>query len=110
MSYENIRPLADTWANQVVSEGTLRNEDLAKAFLTVIGDHDHKIKDAILEEWEDVLFNIINQKSDRDYEQESFLLEHLFNVLDAIAPEGCSFGASDSDGALFGFWQVEEAQ
>jgi hypothetical protein len=63
-----------------------------------------------LDEWEDVLFSIINPKSDRDYEQESFLLEHLFNVMDAIAPEGCSFGASDSDGALFGFWQVEEAQ
>jgi hypothetical protein len=110
MSYENIQPLADTWANQVVSEGTLRNEDLAKAFLSLIGEHDNKIKDAILEDWEDVLFNMIDPKAERDYEQESFLLGHLFNVMDAISPEGCVFGASDSDGALFGFWQMEEAQ
>jgi hypothetical protein len=29
--------------------------------------------------------------------------------MDAIAPEGCVFGTLDSDGACFGFWQMEEA-
>ena len=107
MPYENIKPLGEDWVNTVVSEGTLRNEDLAKAFIAVIGEHDPKIKEAIIDEWNDVLFAMIDPKSDRDSEQEMYLIEHLFNVMDAIAPEGCVFGASDHDGALFGFWSVE---
>ena len=110
MSYDNIKPLGDVWVNTIVSEATLRTEDLAKAFLAVIGDHDPKIKEAILDEWNDVLFAMIDPNSDRDEEQETYLVNHLFNVMDAIAPEGCVFGALDSDGACFGFWQMEEAQ
>lgn len=109
MSYENIKPLGDGWTNTTVSEGTLLSDDLARAFLAVIGQHDPKIKEAILDEWNDVLFAMIDPKSDRDSEQEMYLIEHLLNVMDAIAPEGCVFGASDSDGACFGFWVVEEA-
>jgi hypothetical protein len=109
MSYDNIKPLGDTWVNTVVSEGTHRSDDLAKAFLAVIGEHDPKIKEAILDEWNDVLFSMIDPNSVRDSEQEMYLIEHLFNVMDAISPEGCVFGSSDQDGACFGFWVVEEA-
>jgi hypothetical protein len=107
MSYDNIKPLGDDWVNKTVSEGTLRNEDLAKAFLAVIGAHDQKIKDSILDEWTDVLFGMIDPKTDRDYEQEEMLLDHICDVLDAISPEGCVFGSHDGDGACFGFWEAE---
>jgi len=109
MSYDNIKALGNQWSNSVVSEGTLRTEDLAKAFLAIIGDHDSKIKEAILEEWNDVLFAMVDPNSTRDDEQEMYLVDHLCNVMDAIAPEGCVFGTLDSDGACFGFWQMEEA-
>jgi len=109
MSYENIKPLGDVWVNSIVSEGTLRTEDLAKAFLKVIGQHEPKIKDAIIDEWTDVLLAMIDPNAVRDEEQEMFLVDHLFNVMDAIAPEGCTFGTLDSDGACFGFWEMEEA-
>ena len=109
MSYDNIKSLGDVWINTIVSEATLRTEDLAKTFLTVIGDHDPKIKETIIDEWNDVLFAMIDPTSDRDEEQEAYLVNHLFDVMDAIAPEGCVFGASDSDGACFGFWQMEKA-
>jgi hypothetical protein len=109
MSYENIKPLGNEWVNSVVSEGTLRTDDLAKAFLAVIGEHDPKIKESVLDDWNDVLFAMIDPKSNRDEEQEEYLVNHLFNVMDAIAPEGCTFGTLDSDGACFGFWQMGEA-
>lgn len=107
MSYDNIKPLNDDWVNTTVSEGTLLSDDLAKAFLAVIGQHDPKIKEAIIDEWNDVLFAMIDPKVERDSEQEMYLIEHLFNVMDAIAPAGCVFGASESDGACFGFWSME---
>jgi hypothetical protein len=109
MSYENIKPLGDQWANTTVSEGTLRTEDLAKAFLAVIGEHDPQIKETILEEWNDVLFAMIDPNSERDSEQEMFLVQHLFNVMDAIAPEGCVFESLEYDASCFGFWVMEEA-
>lgn len=107
MSYDNIKPLGDEWVNTVVSEGTLRTEDLAKAFLAVIGEHDPQIKESILDDWNDVLFAMIDPKASRDEEQEMFLVDHLFNVMDAIAPEGCTFESLDSDASCFGFWQLE---
>jgi hypothetical protein len=107
--FNSIKILGDEWVDKVISEGTLRNEDLAKAFMSVIGSHDQKIKDYILDEWNDVLFGMIDPKAEREYEQEDLLLEHLCDVLDAIAPDGCVFGSHEGDAACFGFWSVGEA-
>jgi hypothetical protein len=40
-------------------------------------------------------------------EQMGYLLEGLFDALNEIAPTGCSFGASEGDGASYGFWRFE---
>lgn len=32
----------------------------------------------------------------------------LFDILDAIAPEGCRFGALEGDGSCYGFWPCED--
>ena len=37
-----------------------------------------------------------------------FVNEELFDRLNDIAPEGCLFGSHEGDGALFGFWTVED--
>lgn len=41
-------------------------------------------------------------------EQASDDLYQLFDILDAIAPEGCYFGAHEGDGSLYGFWPCED--
>ena len=32
----------------------------------------------------------------------------LFDILDAISPEGCYFGALEGDGSCYGFWPCED--
>jgi hypothetical protein len=41
-------------------------------------------------------------------EQLSELCSDLFDMLDALAPVGFSFGSHEGDGALFGFWLCSE--
>jgi len=43
-----------------------------------------------------------------DADETDATLEGLFDALDAIAPEGYYFGATEGDGADFGFWPVDE--
>ena len=40
-------------------------------------------------------------------EEDRCLLEGLFDLLDAIAPEGFWFGAQVGDAACFGFWSID---
>ena len=46
-----------------------------------------------------------------DYETEeaSDLLDELFRVMGEFAPPYCTFGASEGDGADFGFWTDRDA-
>jgi hypothetical protein len=41
-------------------------------------------------------------------EDAQFLLESLFDELDAHAPEGYYFGAHPGDGSDYGYWANEE--
>lgn len=41
-------------------------------------------------------------------DQASDDLHELFDILDAIAPEGCYFGAHEGDGSLYGFWPCDD--
>ena len=41
-------------------------------------------------------------------EQASDDLHEIFDILDAIAPEGCYFGAHEGDGSLYGFWPCDD--
>lgn len=89
-----------------VSEGSLRDCDLIEAF---IWDLEHlaparfkKIRQqykslfASDEPWEDTC--------DENQEECSYLLESLTTALEEIAPPYTYFGASEGDGACFGFW------
>jgi hypothetical protein len=110
MPYKALMELDDSWANSVISEGTLKTDDLITKLLNFIADQNEGLASEITNEWVDVIKGILSLDNEtRDFDQEQELLEHLFNVMDAIAPEGCVFGSHDGDGACFGFWEVEVA-
>ena len=84
----------------VVSEGTLRPEDLFERFREYISNHapeylaiPNHAKVATLEEF-----------AAMDAEDQGWELEALFYFMEEIAPPGTYFGAHEGDGSCFGFW------
>ena len=49
----------------------------------------------------------MDDEAPRDVE---FLLEALFDALDAVAPEGTFFGSHPGNSSDFGFWPAEEEE
>jgi hypothetical protein len=84
-----------------VSSGTMRPEDLIPAFISAIPDSGERAG------FEVRLHDI--EWGDNDPEELDFLLEDLFDALDAHAPEGHYFGSHPGDGADYGFWRHEDA-
>jgi len=91
----------------IVSDGTLRPDHLVVAFgkkLVELGEN--------LEEWEDIMewcaisasHNVMDDMSDKANDQLHDCVEEFENLLDSYAPDGYMFGASQDDGACFGFW------
>lgn len=84
-----------------VSWGTLKSEDLIPKFLDVLKTYGKDKYDAYIkanpevEDWKDL-----------DDETMGWVVDELTDLLNEIAPDGCYFGASDSDGADFGFWSM----
>ena len=80
-----------------VSHGTMRNEDLIPAFAYELAQIDT----------EGAYTSLVTEShgiEDFDSEQADFVLEDLFDALDALAPPYCYFGANEGDGADYGFW------
>jgi hypothetical protein len=95
-----------------VSEGTLRSQDLAPKFLSVLEElmpeayqqmqmpgagfqtfPEYALEDSDSEWW--------------DSEECQWAMDALFDALNACAPEGYYFGSHEGDGADFGFWESE---
>lgn len=93
----NIEDLRD----RSVSSGTLKSEDLIPKFLGVLktygkDKYDEYIKEnPEVEDWENL-----------DEETMGWVVDELADLLNEIAPDGCYFGASEGDGADFGFWSM----
>lgn len=93
----NIEDLRD----RSVSSGTLKSEDLIPKFLGVLktygkDKYDKYIKEnPEVEDWENL-----------DDETMGWVVDELTDLLNEIAPDGCYFGASEGDGADFGFWSM----
>jgi hypothetical protein len=87
-----------------VSSGTIREEDLVPAFLSVLRELDPKATEIL-----DLEFEEIRRDHDWDSEEISrFLNETLWDALEANAPDGWYFGAHPGDGADYGFWPLED--
>ena len=98
----------------VVSEGTLRDEDLISAFA---GELDYYMKRLRLTRDQRKRFATLVRdansqaevlESDRDFEHDHYdaggIINELEDALNEIAPPYCYFGTPDGDGACFGFF------
>ena len=93
----------------IVSSSTLRPEDLLPTFWQVAEQLSASIGADTLASL-DRLVGEDSSETDWNDEQASETLAELFDVLDAVAPVGFGFGASEGDGACFGFWLGEDWQ
>lgn len=84
-----------------VSHGTMRKEDLIPAFVETLHALDTN------EEHTDLIAEACDLDHDYDSEQADYILDDLFDALDALAPDGYYFGAHPGDGADYGFWPVD---
>jgi len=82
----------EEYRNRSVSSETLKTQDLAERFLSVLEDLNPKAKVsfALPESW------------DSDEAQDAF--EELCQLLEDNEPGGCYFGTHPGDAAEFGFW------
>ena len=99
----------------IVSEGTLRPEDLIPAFLHAlearldeveVRGHDTAHMRRYIREIEERIETVPGYYETDDANWD---LAGLFDALNDYAPEGMRFGAHEGDGALYGFWPIEEA-
>lgn len=115
--------MAMTTKAVIVSEGTLRPEDLIPRFLAAArhlakeaaaGDIEAAFLEIVEAELSEIHRRIEGLDVDAEYwdsEEAGWDLDYLLDLLDLLgeaAPEGYRFGAHEGDGALFGFWPVEE--
>lgn len=101
-----------------VSHGTLRTEDLIEAFMSAVDDliempaSDDPRDVAEVGRIHDVLGAIERRMDSPDYfesEEAHWDLEDLTEILEALAPLYCYFGATEGDGSDFGFWPSWDA-
>jgi hypothetical protein len=53
----------------------------------------------------DELLTEFNEVTEED---QQYIFEDIFDHLNEIAPDGLMFGATDGDGACYGFWKMED--
>src|SRR5262249_500304 len=96
-----------SWAGVSVSTGTLREQDLIPAFESVLATA------GVPYERPGRLSKVMGgcQLTPGQREEVScYLNEDLFDLPNAIAPEGTYVGAHAGDGADFGFWRASDEE
>lgn len=112
---QGVDKFPDDWCGEILSDGTLQPSHLIPKYLTYLSlfTWSPKIQDEVVElerEWEileDMISNNVGQDVDH-LEKQQWILQDLCDLMSDLAPKGCWFGASEGDGALFGFWEYED--
>lgn len=87
----------------IVSEGTMRPEDLAHKFLTAMEDVD--VPDGI------ILYHrrdFENEQEQNSPDLDDVVFVEMWGTLEDYAPDGFYFGTPDGDGACYGFFEVAD--
>lgn len=104
-----------------VSHATHRPEDLIPAFMVFLANNcpESYAKASVSLNEGLRSINLVNQDPDTDFEviisewndrfheHVQYFIEELFDLIEALAPEGYYFGAHPGDGSDFGFWELE---
>ena len=95
-----------------VIHGTMRPQDLIPAFLGTLQEVDHAAHSQLmLLPFGPIPAYVQDEGDESEWwngDDAAFLLESLFDALNAAAPENCYFGAHPGDGSDFGFWRIED--
>lgn len=86
-----------------VSHGTLREPDLAHAFLSEIDRQCLPIPADLRREAETLA------EGDTGWEDAEIVLA-LADILNDQSPEGCHFGSHEGDGSDFGYWPIDQEE
>jgi len=77
------------------STGSCRLDDIVDG-IRYLAEYDQELTDLICE--------FDNEQSD----EQAYIFNDICDRLNELAPDGLAFGSSDSDGADYGFWSVED--
>lgn len=105
---KRLKKLGPSWIGSIVSKGTLKSVDLISACIKVADEIARVEVTQILDGYKVNRTTNWNAWINKNYELADALEEELFQLVDAIAPEGTSFTAHPSDDSLFGFWTFED--
>lgn len=89
----------------VVSEGTMGVNALIRKYLDVLETYAPDNYKAYIEANPELKDRGVWMAL--DVQDKSYIVDELADELDKIAPEGYYFGASEGDGACYGFWSVD---
>lgn len=109
--YRAVDP--EEWRNRSISCGTMRSEDTVPAMVAALRElgfssgHWKRAHDEFrtIEPTEERLVAAVLHGTDEEVAES---VQWLAEALDAVAPDGCYFGAHPDDGADLGFWEGEE--
>ena len=90
-----------------ISEGTLRPEDLAEAFVSECERLGIAHTPAGYSDVAELREQITDYADDKD--ELAYSISAATEILETVAGEWLYFGASEGDGACFGFWPTDEA-
>jgi hypothetical protein len=94
----------------IVSEGTLRPQDLFPKFLGALEELSPKDAEDIRKEVPPEAWSDENHEWWSSEDCSWTLNEGLFDLLNTHAPGGYYFGSNEGDGACFGFWAIDERE
>lgn len=86
----------------IISEGTLRNEDLIPRFADEL-----ERRAPPLRSYSELIAEA-RALTDYNSDDANEIIMALHYALDDVAPEGMYFGTHEGDGACFGFWGAGE--
>jgi hypothetical protein len=106
-----MKRLSSEYVGYVISEGTLRIEDLLKSNLGFLKDVAGECEiETEVEGLAGEVGAVLNEEGEiveDSLEEVVILNESAYDLIQSIAPEGCSFESHPGDGACFGFWKTQ---
>lgn len=93
---------------QIISEGTLRPEDLIPRFAAALRTATWPDAEGDVRFLADLLTDAEGWPENKLFT--SIILEDLERALSWCAPEGHYFGTAEGDGACFGWWEEESEE